>query len=163
MPSARDVFDACVAIAGKFGWGWSVAFLLTLALAYCGWFYWFRYRPLRARASKNELRQRWMTYKYKDVWRHIFNNETVPLDGFRFHECEFNEVTMAYQGNAPVEMVNCKITPYKSALDTNDPVVLMTMNLMHQLNEIGKQANTKTTFAMRDAKPWEADDDVIKR
>ena len=45
---------------------------------------------------------------YKTVRGHKFRNETVELDGKRFEDCEFENSTILFHGNAPTEMIDPK-------------------------------------------------------
>lgn len=43
----------------------------------------------------------WDTYKYTTIYGRNFSHETVVLDGRRFVNCNFDSVTMVFEGTAP--------------------------------------------------------------
>ena len=59
---------------------------------------------------------------YKTVRDHIFRNETVELDGKRFEDCEFENSTLLFHGNAPTEMINPKFS-LSLQIASDDPAI----------------------------------------
>ncbi len=49
--------------------------------------------------------------KLEDVYAQTFKNKHVYLDGYRFVECTFENVTLIYKGTAPFSLVNAHYPP----------------------------------------------------
>jgi hypothetical protein len=68
------------------------------------------------------------------VYRQNYENETVSLDGKKFLECTFKNVTYSYQGIRPIEIIDCKILPVNGetvfTLNSRNPVVMTTMGIV---------------------------------
>ena len=59
---------------------------------------------------------------FKMVRNHKFTNETVELDGKRFEDCEFENTTILFHGNAPTELINPKFRGSLQILSDNPAI-----------------------------------------
>src|SRR6516164_2482158 len=80
--------------------------------------------------SRSRIEQQFPTTDWDkpliDIFRQHYRNETVQLDGKNFIECIFENVTFAYQGMRPIQMINCTKIPEEGFLvtvKTDNPVV----------------------------------------
>jgi hypothetical protein len=60
---------------------------------------------------------------YTKIGHRAHHNETVPLDGFSYYDCTFDNVTFVFQGKGPFEL-----------LRSDNPVVMGSFSLMGQFN-----------------------------
>src|SRR5258705_3799265 len=84
------------------------------------------------------LRSQWKNYLLTEVRGKEFRREPVKLDGCKFHSCSFEDVTFEYQGTAPFEMINPKITAPRLGkrivlLKTSHPIVNRTHHFLDVL------------------------------
>ena len=78
-----------------------VLMLASLAISSFGW-----YRVNNYSYLTNDwmgIDERWKLYKKIDVWNKRFMNEVVDVDGRRYVDCTFENVTFLYNATAPWE------------------------------------------------------------
>ncbi len=76
------------------------------------------------------LEKSWKSAK-KEVVRHKkFKNEEVLLDGFSYEECEFENVTFVFNGDAPFDLVKNKIQG--AVLKTKSPSISGFLQLLKE-------------------------------
>jgi len=54
-------------------------------------------------AQLNLMTSHWGNYQFEDIYNRPFSHETVKLDGRRFHNCTFDNVTFEFEGTGPFE------------------------------------------------------------
>lgn len=59
----------------------------------------------------------WGNYNYQNVSNRTFDHETVLLDGKRFVNCQFRDVTLVYEGTAPFEMSAIPVVRWSFSTD----------------------------------------------
>jgi hypothetical protein len=71
----------------------------SLAMSGIGW-----YRISRLPRFSDDMSN------FKVVTHQKFKNETVPLDGIEYIDCDFENVTFVFQGTTPVYLKNNRLT-----------------------------------------------------
>jgi len=59
---------------------------------------------------------------FKAVRNTKFENQTVELDGKRFEDCEFTNVTLIFRGDSPMEIIDCQFFGNLN-IATTDPAI----------------------------------------
>lgn len=67
------------------------------------------------------------TYKYM----------TIPIDGFQYVDCVFENVILKYEGKAGGGLSNCRFLKGPTTLQSSNPAVQQTIVLMHALIKAG--------------------------
>lgn len=80
------------------------------------------YRTERLSPDYVAIDKAWGKYDYTDVWNRNFSNEDVQLDGRKFHNCHFENVTFVYEGTAPFSM-NAITATGKNTVRSANPIV----------------------------------------
>jgi hypothetical protein len=57
------------------------------------------------------------------VFRRTFKNETVLVDGSDFVECQFDQVTLEYNGKRPFRFTNCAFSRAGYNLQSKNPII----------------------------------------
>ena len=113
------------------GLGAAVFFVSVLGILY----QWWKAKPNEALGNPH---QRFPTTDWETplvlIYGQNYENETVSLDGKRFLECTFKNVTYSYEGTRPVEMIDCKRIPVGGetifTLTSRNPVVMTTVGIV---------------------------------
>lgn len=80
----------------------------------------------------------WNHYALIQIWGKTFANQTVPLDGYEYINCDFNNVTFLYNGTAPSRLTSSRIQKgTKVALESKNAVVTQTMIIMEGFSKLG--------------------------
>jgi hypothetical protein len=77
-----------------------------------------------------------------------FHNETVLIDGKRFINCAFDDVTLSFNGSAPFEIIGGKSNGHVGA-ETTHPIARTYAHVMEIVNSLA--GNTKVKFSTRGA------------
>ncbi len=77
-----------------------------------------------------------------------FKNQSIVLDGYRFTNCSLENTVLIYEGKLPVAM-ECQGRGSAITIETNNPVVYQTMEIMNTLMNLGAKVtcDLRTTNA----------------
>jgi hypothetical protein len=78
------------------------------------------------------IMDKWLTYRYQEIYNQTFQNETVKLDGKKFLNCTFDNVTFQYEGTAPFLLAGGQVRVDSGSLyslKSNNPIVKETMHI----------------------------------
>jgi len=77
-----------------------------------------------------------IAYEYKMVRNEKYMNESILLDGHRYENCRFTNVTFIWNGSAPFELINCDREGAFRLTSRND-VINTTLNLLEGFQFLG--------------------------
>ena len=81
----------------------------------------------------------WDEYKFEIIEDKTFRNEVVVLDGKRFINCNFYNITFEYNGNAPVQMIDVKIGGIN--IKSENPSIQTMMKIFKELKVFDEKVN----------------------
>jgi hypothetical protein len=85
----------------------------------------------------------WDHYAINQVWSKTFTSQIVPLDGFEYVDCTFDNVTLEYDGTAPARISTGHFTKGSQVrLQSKNAVVNQTMLIMSTLAQVTGGAAT---------------------
>jgi hypothetical protein len=73
-----------------------------------------------------------------------FRNQEVELDGKNFVDCRFINVTFRYNGTMPIQFSNCTLPVGEYILQADNPVVMVTHELVDALRTAAGERGTTT-------------------
>lgn len=75
----------------------------------------------------------WGTYRYQEEIGRSFQNEAVLLDGRKFSNCTFSNVTFVYEGTAPFEFNGKPNLTGTVSIESGNQIVKQTFNMFNNL------------------------------
>ncbi len=156
---SQTIFDwlfalaALVAILDYFGfkpkqphWGpsmplnrnWKLGIMLVLVAASLGMSGFSFYRSLHP-PSRHFSTSEWENYQSAQVIGKRFAQTRVTLDGSAYINCEFDRVTLVYNGTAPFRLLNNHFTP-PVQLDSEVPEIEAALELAVELERNAPKA-----------------------
>lgn len=126
---------SCLSILKFFGMDWDALRLRLPALPKRGWLFAAIglsfaslvlsgigfYRSLHPE-SFSALNQEWKDYKFTTISDRTFLNERVPLDGYFYHHCHFENVIFEYNGTAPSMFIDNTVAGTYGLRSLNPPI-----------------------------------------
>ena len=80
-------------------------------------------------------KSKWLNTHLKQIVKKKFCQQSVPLDGYEFIDCIFEQVTFEYEGMAPSRMTNCNLVA-PCNLHTNNPILGQVMDMYDQISQV---------------------------
>lgn len=60
-------------------------------------------------------------YVGKEPSKRTWRKEIVPLDGYKYVDCDFQDVTLQYEGKTPIQLSHCKFGTFD--IKTSNPAI----------------------------------------
>jgi hypothetical protein len=73
-------------------------------------------------------------YVAKQPPKRVWKREVVPLDGYRYEDCQFEDVTFQYEGKTPIQFIRCTVNGF--SIKSGNPSIMGMLTFLKAANLI---------------------------